>query len=789
VPGKISLLAIALLLAACLGCAGSPGAPPPPPAPPAEARLTVLQTTDLHHHASGAGHVAGGPGAVGSYARIAAYVEQVRASAGNPVLLVDSGDWSMGTVYDLALGSRPPALLFADALRYDCITLGNHEFDYGPAGLAGILRAAQRSFGLRTPIVASNLELGGNADLAPFLAPGGAIRRTRVTTLANGLRVGFLGLMGRDAAGSAPLAAPVRFADYGRDYGLVQALVDELRTGRHCQIVIALDHAGTDASGAGGEDVDLARNVTGIDLIASGHMHNPLHRALAVANGDWRTLIVCAGAFGTNVARVDLVWRDGRVSLAGSDNVAMTAAGLGPALAPDPAFALLVGQCDLELNRALSGLFAQLPGFGASDPADPARGLYRPVATCASDLRGNERSPADGPNGLGDLCADALRAVPNALLAKAPPGSDATWFQAALVGTGELRGALEAGRPITFADVYGILPLGRSPDPAQAGATGEPLISAYLEPDALRELCAMQLLDQTGLYGDFYIHLSGLACQLEPEAAAAFFAAAGAAQVMALARQRALAGSALARAALAALAGLPADQGAALLALAPGNPYAGALVRLGGPGGDPPPDPGASAGNLAVLGRVAAAAGRDAAAGSTELDTLLMAQAMAAIGQVRGFAPTDPACTGPTAALGPGRCRIALDLYALLIISSAQGRFGAHTRIFQAARGDQALSPDSPGGRAAILANRINLDPGGPMRELKAWQALLLYLATPPGRGGHFRAGRIGAEYDSSADLGRFPAFGAAVRTRNAGYPVRRVGALLAVLETLRHAP
>src|SRR5207245_10313875 len=114
--------------------------------------ITILQTTDLHDHANGSGHVgldvdpSTGTSAVGAYARISAYVNYVRATAGHPVILVDSGDWTMGTLYDLTLASRPLALFFLTAMRYDAVTLGNHEFDYTPRGLAGMIAAARSSF-------------------------------------------------------------------------------------------------------------------------------------------------------------------------------------------------------------------------------------------------------------------------------------------------------------------------------------------------------------------------------------------------------------------------------------------------------------------------------------------------------------------------------------------------------------------------------------------------------------------------------------------------------------------
>jgi 2',3'-cyclic-nucleotide 2'-phosphodiesterase (5'-nucleotidase family) len=749
--------------------------------------VTVLQTTDLHDHARGPGTLSRTAPAEGGYARIAAYVGQVRASAGHPVLLVDSGDWSMGTLYDLTLERRPLALRFVQALGYDCITLGNHEFDYGPAGLAGILEAAARDSVLDTPIVASNLELGGDPDLAPFLGEGKPIRRTLVRTLANGLRVGFLGLMGRDAASLAPAAAPVRFTDYARDYTAVQGLVDELRNRRHCRLVIALDHAGTDVAGTGGEDVDLARHVTGIDLIASGHAHNPLDSARTVTAAGWTTLICCAGAYGTNVSRLDLVCgADGGVVLEASSNRPMTDAGLaGLGIPrPDPACGALLGAADLELNRALAPVFARVARFGDYVPEDPTRGIFHPVGASARALPADDRAALLGPSGLGNFCADAFRAVSNALQSRGGPAcADPTPFTAAVVPRGELRNGLAAGRAFTFADLYGVMPLGLSPDPAQDDATGEPLVGAYLDPDGLRELCAMQLLAQTGLVGaDYYLHLSGLSYGLKPAETGDLFAAAGAASALALATQRAGAGSMPARWALAGLAQLPADRGAALLAAAAaGNPFAGAMVRL------TDPDPAQVPAHLALLGRVAAAAARDAATGATTLDALLLAQAMAAIGPMSAFAATDPACTGPAAPLGPGRCRIVLDRYALLMVDGIRSRFGLRTAVYQAARGDALLTGATPDGRERILANRIALE-GGTFRELKTWTALLLYLTAPPGRGGHFDGGRITAEYGATPDFSRFPVFGAAVRVRNAAFPAAQVLALAALVQGLRGA-
>src|SRR5207244_351652 len=155
------------------------------------------------------------------------------------------------------------------------------------------------------------------------------------------------GLMGKAAALTAPTSAPVAFAEPWNEYAAIRALVDRLRKYERVNIVVALSHSGTDATGSAGEDVELARHVRGIDVIASGHTHTPLSSARTIANGNWNTQIIDAGAFGTNVARIDLTYhRSSRTtSLDASSNLPMTDATLATlqaGLKPDPAIAALV---------------------------------------------------------------------------------------------------------------------------------------------------------------------------------------------------------------------------------------------------------------------------------------------------------------------------------------------------------------------------------------------------------------------------------------------------------------
>ena len=770
--------------------------------------ITILQTTDIHDHANGAAHVgldvdpATGTGMLGAYSRIASYVGFVRATTGHPVILIDSGDWTMGTLYDLTLESKPLALFFLNAMHYDAITLGNHEFDYTPRGLAGMIVAAKTAFNFNIPIVASNMTLGGDTNLAPLFGTGKMIQPEYVETLSNGMKIGFIGLMGEDAAVDAPASAPVSFAPLSKNYATIQAMVDDLRKNQGANVVIALSHSGTSADGNSGEDVNLARSVRGIDVIASGHTHTPLAQLHSVTmcriTGEcWTTQIIDAGAFGTNVARLDLAVnrRAGQdFGLPGTTaptapvaykNVPMTNATLTAAhagLAPDAATTALVSATDSQLNAGLGPVLGEFfPDYSA---ANLGKGIYHPVAAAAQDMLPNDRNPVLSPNGLGDLCADSVRNTANGIVAKTLaavggtpanlPGYDFNPYQAAVVGTGVIRATLPAGVPLTFADIYDVLPLGISPDTSQALPIGYPMMSTYIDPGDVPKICAFQLIGQSNLLGSsFYLNISGLHYTLKPNESYTYFKYATAATVLTITEEKAAEGSLEAIRALEALIALPSDNAASIFVEnASNNPFAVAMVKLN----DPVTNFNQVVANLTVVGEVATAA----LSGTRAVGSLVASKAVAAIDTVSGFAPTDGENTGATTPLGASRIRVAADLYSILLLNAVDAQYGIKITPFQAATGTTVLSgADFP----TLLGNRIDLAPATPgIQELKEWMALLSNV------GGGLK-GKIGPEYASTPNFEDFPSSGAAVHTRNDTYPLGDIRQLALTSVTLENAP
>ena len=355
------------------------------------------------------------------------------------------------------------------------------------------------------------------------------------------------------------------------------------------------------------------------------------------------------------------------------------------------------------------------------------------------------------------------------------PNFDFTPFQVGVVATGVLRGSLPAGVPLTFADIYNILPLGITPDPTQALPVGYPLMSAYVDVTDLKKVAALQLVGQSNLIGSsFYLNMSGIRYTLKTAESYTYFKYATAAAVLQTTNAKSSAGSAPAVQALGALISSFSDAGAALLAAnAAGNPYAAAMVKLN----DVSPASSQVATNLSVLGNVAATS----LSGNAAVAALVVSKAIDAIDTLSGFAATDIMNTGATTDLVPGtRIRVAVDLYALLLLNAVEAQYGVRITAYQSATGTTTLSSANI---PTLLGNRINGTPTSTtVQELKEWMALLSYVGT----GLH---GTIGPEYKSTPNFTDFPTSGTAVLTRDTSYPLASIGQLVTTAAGLQTAP
>jgi len=441
--------------------------------------VTILHTNDMHSHLLGFGpngeytpSVTGDDATVGGIARITAKINEIRSDRGNPVLLLDAGDFMMGSAFALLGGMAELSLM--DNLHYDVITIGNHEFDWTPGGTA-LIYSHIPDLGLSLPVVASNLvfdESQSGDDALEALWDAGVIQPHHIETLENGLKVGYFGLMGKEAVSVAPFAYPVTFQDQAT---AAQAMVSTLQA-EGVDLIICLSHSGIE------EDSALATSVPGINVIISGHTHEITESPVVVGN----TIIVQAGAYTKYLGVLDLSLDSGVVSVADYALIPINDTILGDSSTQELVETLKT-QVDTNVLAPLGYSFSEVL-------AETAFNL-----TCPAGEEGN----------LGNLVTDSMRWMVDRVEYD-PLDATSRKVDFAFESNGVIRDNIVRGasddKNIAFSDAFRALPLGFGLD----GAVGYPMVTVYVTAEELKK--ALEVL--TTLYpimgSDFWLNVSGL---------------------------------------------------------------------------------------------------------------------------------------------------------------------------------------------------------------------------------------------------------------------------------------
>lgn len=255
--------------------------------------VTILYTNDTHARLdpfpSNAREFAG----LGGIAQRASLVKKIRSQNKN-VLLLDAGDVFQGTPWFDVYGGSVDLKLMTE-MNYDAMAIGNHEFDRGPDGFAEAARKAG------FPILASNYFVR-ETPLNPF------VQRQLVREI-DGFRIGIFGLGIRlQGVVDRGLYGDVRYFD---PIQVSQRMVQSLRIHNHCDYVICLSHLGYSYNDDKIDDLKLAKQVEGIDLIIGGHTHTFLDAPVSVENSSGsKTVITQMGHSGIRLGRVDVSLSD-----------------------------------------------------------------------------------------------------------------------------------------------------------------------------------------------------------------------------------------------------------------------------------------------------------------------------------------------------------------------------------------------------------------------------------------------------------------------------------------------
>lgn len=251
-------------------------------------KLTIMHFNDTHSHLEP--ERAGKSSGRGGVIERAALVDSVRNAVGRRnFLLLHAGDFNQGTSYYTTLGGMLEVGL-VNALGYDVITLGNHEFD------DGIEHLGRRLAGLKCPVVCSNYDFS-QFELGKYVKPYVVLKR-------GGMRIGIFGMLTditkvveRTIADRLPKFDDVETADRWASY---------LKNEKKCDIVIALTHLGLENEDF--MDQDLVRATRNIDLVVGGHSHTFIKDIVYENNIDGKPVpIVQNGCWGLDTAELSIV--------------------------------------------------------------------------------------------------------------------------------------------------------------------------------------------------------------------------------------------------------------------------------------------------------------------------------------------------------------------------------------------------------------------------------------------------------------------------------------------------
>lgn len=265
--------------------------------------VDVMFLHDTHSHLNPFSTVEDGKTQVlGGFAKIKTLINEQKKE--NPdTLLVDAGDFSMGTLIQVLYEEQATELRMLGELGMDATTLGNHEFDYQAKGLANMLNTAVASGDTLPSMVVCNVDwasmkvLGNNQKILKEAFQNYGVKEYIVVE-KNGVSIAITGVFGKDSLDCVP-NAPLAFKD---PVEAVKETVQDIQKKEKVDMIVCLSHSGTWEDEEKSEDEILAKEVPELDLIVSGHTHTKLDKP--IVHGD--TYIVSAGEYGKYLGNLSM---------------------------------------------------------------------------------------------------------------------------------------------------------------------------------------------------------------------------------------------------------------------------------------------------------------------------------------------------------------------------------------------------------------------------------------------------------------------------------------------------
>lgn len=391
--------------------------------------LTVMHMNDTHAH-------------VDKYPQMLTAIKEVRAEKDN-TLLLHAGDVFSGTLYFNEFKGEADLKLM-NLMDFDAMVYGNHEFDRGSSE-GGHESLSKFVSGANFPLIGTNIDFSKDPFMAGLVVhpgefvenPEGGKSYHSIVKEVGGEKIGILGLTTEDTPAISS-AVQVEFLNYIKE---AEKAVKQFQDAGINKI-IALTHLGYDSNPAVGNDLVLAEQVAGIDIIVGGHSHTKLDEP-TVVEGKEPTVIVQAGQYAEHLGKLDVTFDENGVITEYAGQLIATGD-----KAADPEAAEVLKEFSAQIEEKMnaeSGAVAlkDLPNPRQDKPGDDS-------------VRANETE-------LGNLVTDAM-------LAKAQEKFPETVI--ALQNGGGIRAPIQKG-PITIGEIISVLPFGN--DPVVVTLTGSEL--------------------------------------------------------------------------------------------------------------------------------------------------------------------------------------------------------------------------------------------------------------------------------------------------------------------------
>ena len=210
----------------------------------------------------------------GGAARLKTAIDQRRAALnGKNTLLLNAGDNFQGSLFYTTYKGAVEAEMLND-MKFDVMTVGNHEFDDSEDGLASFLDKVQ------FPVISANVLAGDGSKLGDRIKPSLVLE-------VGGQKIGIVGAVTNDTEELSSPGPKVMIAD---DVQSITAAVEDLKK-QGINKIIALTHVGYP------RDLAAIAKIPDVDVVVGGHSHSLLSNTDPKAEGPYPTMVDNPGGY------------------------------------------------------------------------------------------------------------------------------------------------------------------------------------------------------------------------------------------------------------------------------------------------------------------------------------------------------------------------------------------------------------------------------------------------------------------------------------------------------------